>query len=142
RTERVGCPNCGALLDAREGQLRFLQALKSKVKPTLPLGSVGRFEGHELTVIGFLVRSVTIEQVKYSWQEYLLYHPRIGFRWLTRSERHWNYVQSIPPGSVSTESKRATYRHRIFKLFQKATARVEHVLGECYWKVTVGEEVA
>ena len=142
RTERVGCPNCGALLDARQGQLRFLQALKSKVKPTLPLGSVGRFEGSELTVIGFLVRSVTIEHVNYYWDEYLLYHPRLGFRWLTCSDHHWNYVQPIPPGSASVGGKTAFYRDRKFKLFQNATARVEHVLGECYWKVAVGEEVA
>jgi hypothetical protein len=142
RTERVGCPHCGALLDARQGQLRFLQALKAKVKLTLPLGSVGRLEGSELTVIGFLVRSVAIEHVKYKWDEYLLYHPRLGFRWLTCSDHHWNYVQPIPPGSASAGGKTACYRDRQFKLFQKADARVEHVLGECYWKVAVGEEVA
>jgi uncharacterized Zn finger protein (UPF0148 family) len=142
RTERVGCPNCGALLDARQGQLHFLEALKAKVKPALPLGAVGRFEKYELTIIGFLIRSVVIEEVKYRWEEYLLYHPRLGFRWLVHSDRHWNYVHAVPPGSVKVLGKVANYRDKQFKLFQKATARVEHVLGECYWKVTVGEEVA
>jgi hypothetical protein len=141
RTERVGCPNCGALLDARQGQLRFLEALKTTVKPTLPLGAVGRFEGYELTIIGFLIRSVIIEEVKYRWEEYLLYHPRLGFRWLVQSDRHWNYVRAVPPGSVRVLARVASYHEKSFKLFQKATPRVEHVLGECYWKVAVGEEV-
>jgi hypothetical protein len=141
RTERVGCPNCGALLDCRQGELRFLQALKHKVRPELPLGSVGSFEDEELTVIGFFVRSVKIEGTRYSWNEYLLYHPRLGFRWLTSSDHHWNYVRPVEPGAVQVGVSVARYRGQEFKLFQRAVARVDYVMGECYWKVSAGEEV-
>jgi len=42
---------------------------------------VGEFSEGKLTVIGFVVRSVTFDQT-YHWFEYLLYEPKIGFRWL------------------------------------------------------------
>jgi Domain of unknown function (DUF4178) len=141
RTERVGCPNCGALLDCQQGRLRFLQALKFKVRQDLPLGAVGRFENQDFVIVGFLVRSVTIAHVKYFWHEYLLYHLRLGFRWLVCSDHHWSYVRPLAPGAVHARGTAAEYESRSFQLFQRARASVEHVRGECYWKVTVGEMV-
>lgn len=139
KTERVTCPNCGSLLDLGEGKLRFLTALAPKVKPTIPLGSEGVFEGATLTVIGFMQRSVEFSGVRYYWEEYLLYNPRVGFRWLVRSDDHWSFIQAVPPGEVSVSGRNAQFRGKRYKLFQDATARVEHVVGEFYWKVTVGE---
>jgi len=139
KTERVGCPNCGALLDYHQGQLKFLQALKVH-KPLLPIGSVGKFENQPFTVIGYLKRYVVIERVNYFWEEYLLYHPREGFRWLVRSDNHWSFVTTISPGQVSCSDRRASFQGQEFKLFQKNSATVAYVLGECYWKVAIGEE--
>ena len=102
KSERVTCPSCGSLLDVHEGQLRFLKALDpGKVKPVIPLGSVGEYEEQPMMVIGFLQRSVKIEHVKYSWEEYLLYHPQRGFRWLVRSDDHWSYVRPVTVGEVT-----------------------------------------
>jgi hypothetical protein len=92
-----------------------------------------------MTVIGFLQRSVKIEGVRYFWEEYLLYQPRVGFRWLVRSDDHWNYVRPLPPGQVQVHGKTAQFDGRDFKLFQRAPARVEVVLGEFYWKVHAEE---
>ncbi len=141
-TERVTCPNCGSLLDVNQGRLQFLQALKpGKVKPVIPLGAVGEFEGGKLMVIGFMQRSVEFEGVRYYWEEYLLYDPRLGFRWLVRSDDNWNFVQSVPPGEIIDKGKTVQFRGKTFKLYQNANARVEHVQGEFYWKVTAGERV-
>lgn len=141
KTERVTCPNCGSLLDVGEGKLRFLAALEPKVKPIIPIGSEGDFEGARLTIIGFMQRSVEFSGVRYYWEEYLLYNPGHGFRWLVRSDDHWSFVQAVPPGEVSTSGRNVRFRGKRYKLFQDATARVEHVIGEFYWKVTVGELV-
>jgi hypothetical protein len=141
RTERVGCQNCGALLDCQQGRLRFLEALKFKVRQDLPLGAVGRFENQDFLIIGFLVRSVVIEHAKYFWHEYLLYHQRLGFRWLVCSDHHWSYVRPLAPGAVHLRGRAAEFESRLFHLFQRAPARVEDVRGECYWKVSVGETV-
>jgi uncharacterized Zn finger protein (UPF0148 family) len=140
RTERVGCPNCGALLDANQGSLRYLKRLEQKgPAKSIPLGGTAEFEGRPFTVIGFMVRSVEFEGVRYFWQEYLLYNPAVGFRWLVESDGHWSYVTSVPPGEVSESGSRAVHAGRSFKRFQDAVARVEYVEGEFYWKVEAGE---
>src|SRR5262245_30095946 len=142
RAERVTCPSCNSLLDIHQGSLIFLKALAPpEVEPIIPLGSTGRFGKHEYTNIGFMQRSVTLEGIKYYWEEYLLYHPREGFRWLVRSEDHWNFVEPLPPGQVRMRARQAHWGDKSFKLFQRAWAEVENVQGEFYWKVEVGELV-
>ncbi|HLM58492.1 MAG TPA: DUF4178 domain-containing protein [Pyrinomonadaceae bacterium] len=139
RAERVGCPNCGSLLDVNQGRLRYLKTLRPPPqRMSIPLGAAAEFEGRPQTVIGFVVRSVEFDGVRYFWQEYLLYNPATGFRWLVESDGHWSYVRAVPPGEVSANG-RAGYGGRSFKKFQDATARVEFVTGEFYWKVEAGE---
>ncbi|HSO74257.1 MAG TPA: DUF4178 domain-containing protein [Blastocatellia bacterium] len=145
---RVACPNCGSLLDVSEGRLRFMQALQpGQVVPIIPMGSVGEFGGAKLTVIGFLLRSVEFEGVRYYWEEYLLYNPRVGFRWLVRSDDNWNFVETVPPGEVTHKGgigfggkgDTVSFQGKRFKIYQDAIARVEYVIGELYWKVMAGE---
>src|SRR5215216_3998557 len=141
RTERVGCPNCGSLLDASQGKLRYLKTLERKGwGKSIPLGGTAEFEGRPFTVIGYMVRSVEFEGVRYFWQEYLLYNPAVGFRWLVESDGHWSYVRAVPPGEVFDSGNTANYGGKRFKIFQDAVARVEFVEGEFYWKVSVGEQ--
>ena len=143
KTERVTCPNCNSLLDVNQGQLKFLKALeKPSFNPVIPIGSTGQVPEGKMTVIGAMTRSVTIEGTKYFWGEYLLYNPQIGFRWLVHSDDHWNYVYAIPPGEVTELAKSASFRGKNYRIFQDAPAVVESVLGEFYWKVEAGEQVA
>lgn len=143
KTERVTCPNCNSLLDVNQGQLKFLKALKeSRFQPVIPLGTTGEVPEGKMTVIGAMMRSVTIEGTTYFWSEYLLYNPQIGFRWLVHSDDHWNYVQAVPPGEVLEGAGTASFRGNSFKIFQDAPATVENVLGEFYWKVEAGERVS
>ncbi|MDQ3651037.1 MAG: DUF4178 domain-containing protein [Acidobacteriota bacterium] len=143
KTERVTCPNCGSLLDINQGRLRFLKSLEQgKFKPTIPIGADGEFKGgRKFTVIGFMVRSVEFDGTRYFWEEYLLYNPANGFRWLVQSDHHWSFVEGVPLGEVVDGEKTAKFRGQTFKIFQDAAARVEHVVGEFYWKVTTGELV-
>jgi len=141
-TERVTCPSCGSLLDINQGKLKFLRVLDQKVTPMIPLGSVGRFDRHPpLTVIGFLQRSVEFDSIRYFWEEYLLHAPLMGFRWLVRKNDHWTFARPLPPGKVTTVSQEALYEKKKFKLYQGDTAQIEHILGEFYWRIEIGEMV-
>ncbi|MEI6231573.1 MAG: DUF4178 domain-containing protein [Planctomycetota bacterium] len=141
-TERVGCPSCGSLIDCTQGKFTLLKALKTVgEKPLIPLGSEAEFEGTKQIVIGFMKRSCIVEGVKYFWAEYLLYSKSLSFRWLVQSDNHWSYVKALQTSQVREKGKIAYYYGKSFKRFQDAQAVVESVLGEFYWKVTVGEKV-
>ena len=141
--ERVTCPNCDSLLDVNQGNLKYLHALQPEpVAYALAIGTVANFEGKEpMQIIGAVTRSVTIEGQKYFWQEYLLYNPQIGFRWLVHSDNHWNFVEPVAAGDITEFAQTALYGGKIFKVFQTAPAEVEHVRGEFYWRVETGEKV-
>ena len=139
QTQRVACPWCGSLLDATR-DLAVLAALdKPTFKPVIPLGAKGRLNGVEWTVIGAMERSVTVEDVRYPWTEYLLYDPRKGFRWLVQAKGHWSFVEPLSPGDVDAGGAR--YKGERYSHFQSGEARVDHVLGEFYWTVARGETV-
>jgi uncharacterized protein DUF4178/nudix hydrolase family protein len=143
QAQRVICPNCGAVHDVAEGNLRYLQTLSTRGwKPALTIGSRGKVEGEEYTIAGAMLRSVTFDE-KYTWTEYLLFNPAKGFRWLVDSDHHWSFVEPIAAGDIATVpgSPHIAWRGKIFKIFQDATATVERVLGEFYWKVAAGEQV-
>jgi hypothetical protein len=139
RAERVTCPHCGSLLDATAGKLRFFSALRQDITPRVPLGTKGTVDGIEWTVVGYLQRSTVVDAERYFWDEYLLYEPRHGFRWLVNSDDHWSWVQPLTAGEVRDEDKRLVYQNKTFRIFQRSTARVQHVIGEFYWKVEFGE---
>ncbi|HEX8566985.1 MAG TPA: DUF4178 domain-containing protein [Pyrinomonadaceae bacterium] len=154
--ERVTCPSCDSLLDVNKGSLRFLHSLKNLSSATPPylleIGKTGQFAGREpMQIIGAVTRSVNIEGTKYFWQEYLLYNPKIGFRWLVQSDNHWTFVEPVAPGDVVDSGmvgRGATVQYngegaakgKSFKLFQHAVGIVEHVRGEFYWRVETGEK--
>ena len=141
RALRVACPYCGALLDVSRGKLAFLQLLdKPDHGPRIPLGRKGTLGGVEWMVVGFLLRSCTVEGTRYPWDEYLLYHPRRGFSWLVDSAGHWQHLTPIPAGDLDVQARRsARYRGRRYRVFSSVEAVTETVLGEFYWEVEAGE---
>lgn len=146
QAERIWCPYCGAGHDIANGKLEYFKKLKpSKTRPLIPLGATGTIDDVAYVVAGFMERAVRFDR-DYFWTEYLLYNRDLGYRWLVNSDDHWSFVTPLRPGDVEDASPRGTaktVRHdgRTYKIFQSAKARVTHVLGEFYWKVSVGEKV-
>lgn len=145
-TQTVACASCAAVLDARDPNLRVLDQFdqRIKVRPLIPLGVVGEWKGARHQVIGFQQRTITVDGVKYSWREYLLFNPYRGFRYLTEYDGHWNDVVPIP--GVPTIAHRlrkpaATYGERTYQHFQTAEAETTFVLGEFPWEVRAGDRV-
>lgn len=150
QAERVTCPSCDSLLDVNQGNLSYLKALAPAPNQPdflLPVGAVGTFPGDvKFTILGALVRSVLFDGVKYFWHEYLLYEPKVGFRWLVHSDNHWNFVEPVNSADVDLigsigAGAIARYKDQTFKIFQDADAVVEYVKGEFYWRVEQGERV-
>ncbi|MGI8812014.1 MAG: DUF4178 domain-containing protein [Pyrinomonadaceae bacterium] len=150
KSERVTCPNCNSLLDVNQGNLSYLHALDPPPAGqtfALSIGAEGTFTGgQKYKIIGAVVRSVTIDGIKYFWHEYLLYDPIVGFRWLVHSDNHWNFVETVNPADVTANQnvlggRSAKYNGQTFKVFQDAPAVVEAVKGEFYWRVEQGETV-
>ncbi len=139
QTLRVACPYCNHLVSVASGDLSVIAKLARKASPRIPLGTKGRFVDGELTVIGFVERSALVDGVWYPFEEYLLYAPPVGFRWLVLSDGHWSYVQPVAAGAVELMPVR--YHGVTFELFQRSDLRVDVVLGEFYWQVTAGERV-
>ncbi len=147
-SERVTCPQCDSLLDVNQGKLTWLKSLSpspDEHKFDLPIGAKGTFaDGKEMTIVGAVVRSVTVDYIKYFWHEYLLYTPQIGFRWLIHSDNHWNFVEPVnvaEVGDVFGGGTTVTFGGKTYKIFQDAPAVVEYVKGEFYWRVEQGETV-
>ena len=89
-----------------------------------------------------MTRSVEFEGVRYFWQEYLLYNPAVGFRWLVAVGRPLELRGDRCRRARSRRTGNfALHAGTKFKMYQDAVARVEYVAGEFYWKVTAGEQV-
>eukprot|EP00913_Durusdinium_trenchii_P028398 g26626.t1 len=141
QTLRVCCPFCSSMLAADNGKLEYMKTLmQGKSHPVIPLGTVGTLDGVEYTVIGYVRRSVRFD-IKYYWSEYLLYNQQAGFRWLIHSDAHWSFAEPLSIGDTALLGGQVVCDGRSYKLFQRAAATVEFVLGEFYWQVEIGETV-
>lgn len=140
--QSVACPSCLSVLEADNESLRILQkaAAATRIEPSIPLGSTGRFGAKDWTVIGFQQRVITADGVEYPWQEFLLHHPEEGFGWLVESDGHWNWVSVISkPPRYSVGLPIATYNGESYRRYSAGTAETRYVIGEFTWKVSVGE---
>jgi Zn finger protein HypA/HybF involved in hydrogenase expression len=140
QTLRIACPYCGSLISVEGGALQIIAQQAKKPELAIPLGTTGKFLDGEMTVIGFVGRSAYLDDTWFPFEEYLLYAPAVGFRWLVCSDGHWSYVQPVATGAVSA-GVGARYDGVAFRRYQNAVLRVDSVLGELYWRVQAGERV-
>lgn len=144
-TERLVCKYCGTVSDVGQGGAlsALAQAPKPPMEPYVPLGTEGTLRGMQVICIGFVIRGTTgTDGMRYRWREYLLYAGEsVGYLWLMEEDGRWSLVTPIPPGEVNVQGYNAQYRGGSYTSAQSNQAQVEYVVGEFYWKVTVGEEV-
>jgi len=132
------CGGCGAVLDAQDPDARLIARYEQKkVTPPIPLGTRGRFENAPFEVIGYLVRR-TLDEDGYSWSEYLLHNPSLGFRWLVEYHGHWTLMKAAS-GVPSVRGRTAEYLGHRYAHFSTARAEVAAVAGEFPWEAEVGE---
>ncbi len=138
RSERLACPYCNAVSEIAARRV-VEQQQAARMSPDIPLGTRGALDGQEYVVCGYVERASD----EFAWQEYLLFGPGLGFRWLVKDEASWMWVTplSIADVDMSSMPRAAGYRGQRYTLRNQNPARVTYVLGELYWKVQIGETV-
>jgi hypothetical protein len=134
-------------LRPRAARPRFLPVRETPpprgLVPVLDPGDEGTLGGVRWRVLGVVSRSIRIEGQRYTWEEYLLHETESGFRWLVVSDGHWNLVDGVEPGRVTTnrvdEREHATYEGERYRLYSGGRAKVEWARGELPWDVTIGD---
>ncbi|MFN8659596.1 MAG: DUF4178 domain-containing protein [Candidatus Obscuribacterales bacterium] len=141
QTFSVACESCHSILDATSESYRILTRFyeKAKREPRIPLGTRGKLQGHEWEVIGFIVRRDV--QWGVQWEEYLLFNPYYGYRWLLENQGHWNITRSVKDRPEAGASSGVIYHAQTYKLFYIGKAEIDYVLGEFYWKIKSGDAV-
>ena len=144
-TEAVACASCGSVIDVANPGFEIISRVEANAalfKPSIPLGSHGRFSGAEFEAIGYMRREMKVGSMAYSLERVSAAQPRAGLP-----------LDLGVPGTLQRHQGRqghaAHFRSRAaergffgrdFKHFQAYVATVTYVTGEFYWRVTKGEQ--
>jgi len=142
-TEAVACASCGSVIDVANPGFEIISRVEANAalfRPSIPLGSHGKFAGAEFEAIGYMRREMKSGGMTYSWSEYLLHHPEQGYRWISEYQGHFSVIKAASDAPRSSgQALGARYLGRQFRHFQTYQATVTYVAGEFYWRVTKGE---
>ncbi len=132
------CGSCGAVLDVANDAVRQVAEAQARTRqPRIPIGSRGTLGGTEWEVVGYQERSSGAGS--WRWEEYLLFNPYRGFRFLGQDHGHWTLYGMLrrdveDPLSDGGDGLR-------YQASDTVLARTDYVLGEFYWRVRAGDTV-
>lgn len=144
--QQVVCPHCGSTLAPEDsGALRLLAAASRQHQASaLPLHARGTLDDIEWEIIGICWRRCVVDGVAYPWQEFLLFNPYRGFRWLiySNSDGHWSLGRNLDgaPEVLAGSHHTVRFGKQRYRHFQGASAVVTYVEGEFTWEVHVGDK--
>jgi hypothetical protein len=133
------CEYCGSVLDVANSDVALIEKHnRAAAQLAMPLGSRGAVRGTEYQVVGWIRRSIEGE----GWDEYLLFNPYVGYRWLVEEDGEWSFGTMLVSLPDASDFPRVRVGAATFaSLDQGYTAVVESVVGEFYWRVKVHDVV-
>jgi len=127
------CGSCASILDASTPRLQEIGKVAQttlKIRPLLPIGTRGVLKDEVWDIIGFMRR----RDRWCAWDEYLIFNPWLGFRFLVTFNGHWSIVRLLPGHATDTQ-----WNGESFRLFAREEVTTTDVLGEFYWRVRKDE---
>lgn len=131
------CTSCESIIDLQNENYQIVKKAKYAIKETLiEIGARGELFGVKWEVIGYVLKS---DGSFYQWEEYLLYNPYHGFRFLIQSQGHWNFAQVLQRSVAKLGRAKISFNGRKYLKFLQGSAIVKYVKGEFYWRVRKGD---
>jgi hypothetical protein len=135
------CAHCGAVVDVTNDNLSVIQKAHAATMPTtLEIGARGKLAGVTWEVIGYTLKADRTGV--YFWDEYLLFNPYHGFRFLVQQDGHWNYVKVIKNDIERSKYFKSPiwFDGRKYQPFLQDDPSVQYVKGEFYWRIKKGDK--
>jgi hypothetical protein len=134
------CAHCSTLIDTANDNFKIIKKDHEASRVTdIPIGAKGVLDSIKWEVIGY-VEKKDKSSMSY-WDEYLLFNPYFGFRFLVQADGHWNFASVIkrylPQAGVASE---IALNGENFNVYCRSLSVVEYVKGEFYWRVRKGDE--
>lgn len=148
-TREVSCPYCGSVLTPDQSGALSVAAAAQRARRSsiLPLHARGKLDGVTWEVIGIAWFACVVDGVEYPWQEFLLYNPYRGYRYLiySMSDHHWSLGEALDGVPRAKDGafthRRVEWKGDRYRHFQTVVAHVTYVEGEYPWRVRAGDAV-
>lgn len=134
------CEHCSTVIDTANENFRIIKKSRERtIETDIPIGAKGQLDGVQWEVIGYMEKKDLAYEAY--WDEYLLFNPYFGFRFLVQADGHWNLArvikQTVPMIGRNFEVKLEDEK---FQLFDRGESSVQYVKGEFYWRVQKGDK--
>ncbi|MFA6901577.1 MAG: DUF4178 domain-containing protein [Gallionellaceae bacterium] len=134
------CAHCSTLIDTANNNFKIIKKAHEGSRHTdIEIGAKGMLDGVKWEVIGYVEKK---DKSSLSfWEEYLLFNPYFGFRFLIQSEGHWNFAGIIKRYSpLAGSASELELDGEKYSIYCRGISIVEYVKGEFYWRVRKGDE--
>ena len=145
--KQASCSYCGAVIDLTSKNNAILRVIALEKRPpaTLQLGDKGKLKGKMWEVIGRLRMEERDEDGVFPWNEYLLFNPMAGYRWLEEDCGHWIFGQKAkrkPLVNPKVMRPGASFRayDSTFRAGEAVMGHVAFVEGEFPYHTEVGDK--
>ena len=134
------CQYCGSEIDlvADEGTKLIAEHVEAAKQLIIPLGTKGKINGVEWVCVGNLEKYDGWDR----WEEFLLFNPYHGYRWLILTAGGWSV--GTPVLSNPAHPNRRSFRYegtRMKRIYDPAESTIERAIGEFYWQVKKDDKV-
>lgn len=133
------CQYCGSEIDLTSNDTRLIASHMEAAKALhIPLGTKGALNGVEWVCVGNIEKADDWD----GWEEFLLFNPYHGYRWLIWQASGWSLGTPILSQPGHPRSDTVNYEgKRLKRIYDPARSVIKRAIGEFYWQVKAGDQV-